>query len=134
MTAGPTTLTLADFLRARLDEDEAAARAGLDYLAHQHATWTEAVNYLCRPGVGLLLGAYLDQQDPARVLADVEAKRAALDLSDAIDSEVEAMRVLSRSDPARALIDGRRAAVDVVLRLLAQPYRDHPDWRPEWSA
>ena len=84
MTAAPT-LTLTEFLLARLVEDEAVARR------------IAAVGS-CEP-------AY----DPARVLADVEAKRLIV--------EWDAEQPVDRG----------------VLGILASVYRDHPDYDPDWA-
>jgi hypothetical protein len=70
-------------------------------------------------------GAHIARHDPARVLRDVAAKR----------------RILALADKTRAWTDGSAGAtagyaaaiVSDTLRLLALPYVDHPDFRPEWS-
>jgi hypothetical protein len=81
------------------------------------------------------VGALADAQhiihwDPARVLAEIEAKRAILDLYRTHDDRTSAALAagLNPSHP-----DERRNAVWAVLRLLALPYRDRPGFRPEWA-
>ena len=57
---------------------------------------------------------------PARVIAECEAKRRIL---------------LFAQDPQRWSPAAARAdpeTVEAVLRCLALPYADHPDYRPEW--
>ena len=86
------TLTLTDFLLARIAEDEKAVR-GI------RAPWWMENTPL----------------DPARVLAEVAAKRRIVE-----HCEVDHL-VASPGDP-------------YVLQLLALPYADHSDWREEWRA
>ena len=86
------TLTLAGFLAARIKEDEEAVRG-------VRAPWWWENTAL----------------DPARVLAECEAKRRIVE-----HCEVDHL-VASPGDP-------------YVLQLLALPYADHSDWREEWRA
>ena len=115
------------FLRARLDEDEQAARAAGGRI------WSVDDEGCCVLEDGVILettgrmDAYRDadvrhvaQWDPARVLAEVEAKRRILDKLDEIERIVDAREVWS--------ID-----VDDLRRDLALPYRDHPDYDPAWT-
>jgi len=131
---------LVQFLRDRLDEDEATARAAAS--AERADTWTAipdsyggvldgtgsrslVVGYgdVMAPGTA----AHIARHDPARVLAEVEAKRRIIDdvvpqidgMEDRIDSEWGA------GDPTE-----RESAT--LFRLLALPYADHPDYREEW--
>jgi hypothetical protein len=138
---------LVAFLRARLDEDEAAATAATagpwewddstdigewghrgPKLMSATATWTTSegrgpypVTVLAGYGYdawGLDVGdgdkAFIARYDPARVLREVEAKRAI---------------VKSESSPYLA----GHAPATVTLRYLAAVYRDHPDYQPEWK-
>lgn len=59
-------------------------------------------------------GGHIVRHDPARVLAEVEAKRRIVDVCAEPDD------------------NGYDVAM-MVLPLLALPYADHPDWRPEWA-
>lgn len=113
-------ITLAEFMRARLDEDERVARAATP------GTWSAAESY---PDAWVIDGPthnianensrgdisrgdamHIARHDPARVLREVEAKRL---IVAGIDPE----------DPPDLV---------AVLRLLALPYVDHPDYRDEW--
>lgn len=87
-------MTLVDFLRGRLDEDEANA-------------------YDCECVVG---GGWSE----ARTLAEVKAKRAIVD---------EFQMWSDAPNPDAAVVWN---ALKPVVRALAQPYADHPDFRPEW--
>ncbi|MEU7103558.1 DUF6221 family protein [Streptomyces sp. NPDC046215] len=118
------------FLHARLDEDEQVARAAQpapwvrrDHVAGVHAdNATEARPYGsavadCRrvpDGYGVPNALHIVRHAPARVLAEVDAKRA-------IVEEIEDAEVRWYGDK---LIP--------VLKRLALPYADHPDYREEW--
>lgn len=135
-----------EFLRARLDEDEAVARAALPsdvrrrwfagdedadvpgIPGHREVYVYEAQDW---PLMEALNGSLMERRaqvehiarwDPARVLAEVEAKRRVLDLCAAIaDTEIGRVGVESH-DLAFGILD-----------VLAQPYADHPDFDPMWS-
>lgn len=117
-------MTLADFLSARLDEDEAVAR-------------------MIAPSGVILIGPGLSSDaarfDFARVLADVEAKRRIVEV---YLSERSRRDVLQRED-AREVEDERQMTqrrtsaarcrgLEIAAEFLAQPYASHPDFRPEW--
>ncbi|MFD3654344.1 DUF6221 family protein [Streptomyces sp. NPDC058620] len=133
---------LVQFLRDRLAEDEQVARAAMwDELSD---VWTArppqaryeqyiVADYL-DDGVVVVtpenadadgVGRHIARHDPARVLREVEAKRQLLDtfLPDAAGADEQI------NDEWRA---GSTLAVD-LLCLLALPYTDHPDYRPEWG-
>jgi hypothetical protein len=106
---------LVEFLRAALDEDERVALEAVDdyyYLDEGEATLR-----------------FLEHHDPARVLAEVAAKRAIVDVCAEADAKCPAddwpdeagMEWAALSDQARYL-----------LRLLAQPYAGRPGWQEEW--
>jgi hypothetical protein len=104
------------FLRLCLDEDAAAARS---ILAQVQAS----------PGSFVALGlehpelaagdcpSYLGEYDPARVLAEIEAKRRVLAWA--------AMRLPRASDSI--------SAEEVIVRLFIQPYADREGWKEEWA-
>jgi hypothetical protein len=126
-------VTLVEFLLARLDEDEAVARAAWT------PNWPDPLSWFVEEELVGRMDAEMDiehfgsagtkadarhiaRHDPARVLAEVAAKRAILDKH--------------RSLP-RASLDYRKGqlhAYDMVLRLLALPYAGHhPDYQEEWK-
>ena len=87
------TVTLADFLLARIGEDE---------------EWAQSVDF---------------PSDPARALADCEARRRI----------VETPPEKPLEDPRwRGYHLGWRHMHDRALRSLALRYADHPDYREEW--
>ena len=152
-----TTQTLDEFLRARLDDDEAAARAaspgGWQYGDVESVaggmlydtTRTIATMLYEQPEdhdgsiVRHMLsseadanGRHIVRHDPARVLADVTAKRLILDLR--YSTQLQADR--AGSDPTHPFVITFRSQLityDAVLRTLATAYRDHPDYRDEWK-
>jgi hypothetical protein len=139
---------LAAWLRQQIDEDERVARAaahggrwryeigdsvGAWKLYDEHwniasmTTYdTESYNYAermpaFRPPTYIdpdAIGSHIARHDPARVLAEVAAKRAILELHKNIDGLCD-----------RCYMD--RAPCETV-RLLAQPFAGRPGWREEW--
>lgn len=132
---------LATWLRAQLDDDERVAQAVLgvnavaglkrgvpaprwetpegtsqirstDGILRVQHTWAREAEHIAR-------------WDPARVLAEVDAKRKLLDWLTDVD------RYMDRDDLSWHRLSG---AVDVeaALRLLALPYADRDGYREEW--
>lgn len=115
-------MEIVDFLRARLDEDEKVARALVDDTRPGRAERWE----FCDDGAIRDTGAHrslrvkftwspeaahIARHDPARVLADVEAKRALV-------AFVEL--------PEGSYFEHQ------LLAPLARVWRDHPDFDPAW--
>ncbi|MFJ5234692.1 DUF6221 family protein [Kitasatospora sp. NPDC088391] len=153
----PVTAALVAFLRARLEEDERAARAATG------GPWT------ADPVTGVVRGAdaavvaevrvsaadalHLARHDPRRALLRAYALRQVVDAAatgcgpacraeHAFDRGCALHRLgpVHEQDGARWLIDdtgARHEPPPVVtawtLRLLALPYAHHPDHRPEWA-
>ena len=135
---------LVEFLRARLDEEEATAQLaqhcattpwhyfGGRKFANTAVISAENGDSIGRCGGCGEQGEYYDSPamhiaywDPARVLAEVAAKRAILGLcAEAIDIG---------SDDDGPLTSGSNLGTD-VLRAFAQPYADHPGFDPSWRA
>lgn len=120
---------LVQFIRARLDEDEATAKACPE-VGWFAAEWDQGAVYLTGTGAAALLrgrsfpvARHAARHDPARVLDDVAAKRRIIDqiaisqTSGVYDGTPFAM------DPAPA---------ELIMRELAAPWVGHPDYRPEW--
>lgn len=123
------TADLAQFLRARLNDDEQAARAATPGpWAVDSESFAEAIS-AGDGSVSVVAGGrwggeasvfettadavHIARHDPARVLAEVDAKRALLDDLDYGGSE---------------MADARWH----VARRLASVYADHPDYLEEW--
>lgn len=125
---------IVEFLRARLDEDEAAAKAaGGDhwhYPSHESSREDmlsdsgEIVMY--RDSLRDDMGLHIARHDPARVLADVEAKRRIVEDFEHYHSEY-------RKAPS-PFAEGRRLGALLAVSRLAEAYDGHPDWREEWRA
>jgi hypothetical protein len=108
------------FLRARLDEEAAEAQSvqgdqlfdGTGIIVMQtHASGGRSVTLPSH------VAGFAARWNPARVLAEVEAKR----------------QILAWID--RVAISGQVTwsfDADAPIRLLALPYADHPDYREEW--
>ena len=96
-------LTLTEFLLARIAEDEDEAQRAASMSSNRTF---ERDNYGC-----LLI-------QPARVLADCEAKREVVRLYEVSDS---------KDMPVDAWVLMRRA-----MATIAAVYSEHPDFRPEW--
>ncbi|MER6515079.1 DUF6221 family protein [Nonomuraea sp. NPDC001636] len=167
------------FLRARLDEDEQTARAAgqlptgdpwhNDPTAHWRAKTSPyhgvggAVRWYVEDGhedgvVGHVdpqaaqdddIARHIARHDPARVLAEVDAKRALVadlrtdphgddEYSSRFRCGAAEDRYGNRLDPddfARRTASctcGRDKRVYRRIRLLAMPYAPHPDYRDEW--
>lgn len=138
---------LAAFLKARLDEDEQAARAATPSqweVARERNHWfvlvtdTEHVRGVAAGGDYDPNATYTNieplhrgdaehiaRHDPARVLRDVEAKELMVD-----EYEYWLAKVVAGEDYP-ALADRFEVARGMV-RLLALPWEEHPNWREEW--
>jgi Family of unknown function (DUF6221) len=140
---------LAAFLAARLDEDEAAAKAtapsggryqwhaGTDYPgtgspgAPVHWVTSDpdpaavAEAYGLEPRTGRQVAGHIARHDPARVLREVEAKRRIIDHHKPVRHE------------GRTMCHSCLGAVTFwpcpTLQHLAAVWSDHPDYRQEWA-
>lgn len=114
---------IAAFLRARLDEREQRAKDWTDaeqpYEEHD-AGECPTCDRRRRAIVNMLDHDEIDE--PEFVLADVAAKRQMLK----VWPDNFAQWSASEANAARAVKDR-------MLRLLALPYADHPDYREEWK-
>lgn len=132
---------LVAFLKARLDEDEQvalAAAAGtwlhgtershlVDEVVYGQSPWGGHIQHVCNVELagpqGLPSAAHIARHDPARVLAEVQAKR----------------RIIGRfEETAPPYASSRQQEIhetlrDEVLEFLALPYASHPGYRAEWS-
>ncbi|MFI5635758.1 DUF6221 family protein [Streptomyces sp. NPDC051664] len=130
---------LVQFLRDRLDEDEKMAGAAAEgpwsvdhgdygvlvYGADQSAVVCGG----CWGGEASVFESTADalhivRHDPARVLAVVEAKRAAI-------SHYKKLRRFAEKERCEEYVLAEGAGA-VVIKMLALPYADHPDYRDNW--
>jgi hypothetical protein len=98
-------MTLVEFIRARIADDEAAGKVGDEKGCRAARD---------RPDTTF---------DPRRVLADCEARRTV----------VASYERLIRDARDGGASDGTVLGLERVLKCIASPYADHPDHRPEWS-
>ncbi|ONK09453.1 DUF6221 family protein [Streptomyces sp. MP131-18] len=136
------------FLRARLDEDEAVARAAgaeswsamteetpdgenIYYTVETRKPPRAVVESLATGPSAEARIDHMGRHDPARVLAEVDAKRRIAKLyedHERLDRETFEVE----GQHARSLSSLRAAYWD-ACRHLALPYADHPDYRQEWT-
>lgn len=124
--------TLTEFLLARINEDEDAAKAadqGTVYAAGAYGD--DAVGELLElaRNEGALGEAvkHLERYTVARVLAECDAKRKLIAL---IDREWDTLIEL---DVMPDWAGDRRDAWEQMICLLATPYADHPDYDLSWA-
>ena len=124
--------TITEFITARLDEDHYRAyqAQGLLGIPTPWWTWRHLRN---RFGTSITHAdaLHIGHHGPARVLREVEAKRAILELADeatGLDMSVDIDRGIGPRDKAAEPYVG-----DLIIRQMAQAYSDHPDYNPEWS-
>lgn len=134
---------LVEFLRARLDEDEAAAEAARRQVAERVCPPPQVDEWAARAGhwgvvpwlysaraeadlaqwgrveIATLARDHIARHDPARVLAEVEAKRQIIVWHEVASESPELDR------------DAWQIMRKVLLHL-ATPYADHPDYDERW--
>ncbi|MGV9352263.1 DUF6221 family protein [Streptomyces misionensis] len=130
---------LVQFLRARLDEDEQTARRAGDSFRQIGETGVIVATEgdraeECASANWAGIAEHIVHHDPARVLAEVDAKRRLVD-------EHKPSRSKGRPNMERGCLSCTTAqewdakaneANCLTLRLLALPYADHPGYREEW--
>ena len=129
------------FIAARLDEDEAAAR-------RVEGTWreeAESIGVILVDGEPLIEGhitgltAHIVRHEPARVLREVEAKRAILALHNRTHECPIGSTVQSAVKGPWLYIASEHVEVAgtewpcTTLRQFADIWSDHPDYRAEWK-
>jgi hypothetical protein len=128
---------LAAFVAARLDEDEAVARAatpapwefeGDDPTDDElYSTADDSMSTVAwTRDRQVANGQHIARHDPARVLREVEAKRAHLRAWEAI-----AVNFTTIGESEREF--GARVALEAVLEADAAVWSDHADYRAEWK-
>lgn len=150
-------VTLVEFILARLDEDERVALAAtpspwridprdpnvilepfpIDSVGmagdRQRNLFTGQISN--RRGQSVSDARHIARHDPARVLADVAAKRLQIDMTFRYEATIDGewgccheADSIARGECPATPVDGIR-----MLRLLALPYAEHPGYRSEWS-
>jgi hypothetical protein len=148
---------LAEFLIARIAEDEAWARAAAN---NNGATWymhdgslnggyVTGDNEMGNPRAyrgdtelwdtesGYLVmhadtAVFVARNDPGRMLAECEAKRRIVDQYRDAKHWNAAEWDNGYDDDGREYSDAIAETWETATRLLALPYADHPDYREEW--
>ncbi|MEU1284924.1 DUF6221 family protein [Kitasatospora sp. NPDC005856] len=125
---------LLQFLTARLDEDEQAARLGTagQPLTRQQIETTGVIVAVdgrhseeCATGNWAGIAEHIVRHDPARVLAEVDAKR-----------RIMAEHQWRREPDWPSGRQCRQCATEhpcSTLRLLVLSYATHPNYRPAWA-
>lgn len=122
MEGSPMTLT--EFLLARIAEDEAVAR--LAESRRRDHLWVVT-------GMDDAVGV---DYDPARLLAECEAKRRIV--RTLFDTETLATVEYALGRGSGSTLGswqqiGHRQGLEEVVSILAAVYSDHPDYRQEWK-
>lgn len=113
---------LVEFIRARLDDDERAANdANPDPTGRQSAVFNSLACYS-----GDIL--FVKRWTASRVLSEIDAKRAILDLHDGAH-ECSTYRH-GEIDNCTWCLDAEECSTAL---LLAAPFRDHPDFSTAWA-
>lgn len=156
------SMTITEFLAARHDEDEAVAQAASPGPWHTNAESDEVLamdDITVAEGFALsgpqvrATTAHIARHDPARVLADVAAKRAIIEdhgwkYADPYESwkgdayrerygDTRDSRLCTRCGgtsphPNLGEVERRDSWPCTTLRLLALPYAEHEDYDEEW--
>ena len=135
-------LTLAKFLAARLDEDEAAAREayyeGQRWITEEEGVYRWPDDELVHMAGRKADARHIARHDPARVLREVEATRKILAELPAYSKQRRGLRdymyLPENAGYHSGHADGTDDAAYYVLRQLAAVHSDHPDYREEWRA
>ena len=124
-------MTLTEFLLARITEDEAVAVRLCPGRSPDNGHWNansfEFDGVHDRPTT-----KHIVRHDPARVLAECEAKRKIVELYDLRMSEPSPWDDKSEFTPMPLGGNGPETYYEVI-QLLASVYADHPDYLPEWA-
>lgn len=143
---------LTEFLLARIAEDEAAARRATSETWTYHDGGDIMAGYqpvtLCgfdsagslQESIEPWNAEHIVRHDPARVLAECEAKRRIVEAleyarqrKDVYNREYALGRLTTEDDlRARSRSNARWGGLDIAAHALALPYADHPDYDEEW--
>jgi len=140
---------LAAFMTARLDEDEATAKAAYcegptpqQPTAPPVGAWWTTPQLMTALGLGTYLDArHIALHDPARVLRDVEADRKILaalkraeEYSDHVFGPVPPDDIAPGEWPGERIRAAAQVlALEQVVKIRAERFDGHPDYRQEWK-
>lgn len=129
---------IVEFLLARVAEDEAHAREAMGATDGEWSSWNRSWDAGARDlaaggeriaALPTTIDEHVCRHDPARVLAECEAKRRIVELYRAAEAHTDMDTFLPEGAD---WILGRRWGAWCAARALAQPYADHPDFDPAW--
>lgn len=161
-------MTIVEFLLARIADDEAVARRASAVTAVEWVANGSVLMHIADPGIRLAEATatvehygmddawrHAERHDPARVLAECQAKRAIIDREtghrtlhkdtpwqsatfsgvDGYELYSEHGSLIAAGEDADRLIEQYSDPVTdtPVLRILAAVHADHPDYRDEWQ-
>lgn len=103
---------------------------------HEHRVTTEVVEAWGYDGYGILVddadAEHIARHDPARVLAEVEAKRRIVERYAETEKRADScIRNGLSSEPDDEVAE--RLALEWCCRMLALPHAEHEDYQPEWK-
>ncbi len=140
-------ITIADFLLARIAEDEDVALSAAGWSAagdeRDRGHWrreglasvvTEAggsVVYSDAGQVSSEVADHIAHHDPGRVLAECAGKRRLVEVAHTWITQGERE---TGNDVIAVSVKTQGITGETCLRLLAQPYAEHPDFHEEWRA
>lgn len=136
-------MTLTEFLLARIAEDETVAQSAEDLRADEVADalpyyWTDPATEPAGDNAHPEHEAHVRRFNPARVLAECEAKRRIMGLhaqekvaGHGVTCEICSVQPDEWNDAGGYVV--MENGCETVL-FLALPYADHPDYRQEWAA
>lgn len=133
--------SLPDFLLARIADEQAEAEAAIVVLkaANESVEW-----WVDGPGeksgkfwiydtgekfTHEAIAAHIARHDPARVLADCAARRAIVEFAVDNTGAAKAQRATGVGDYFIAAAE----TASTILRVMAQPYADHPEFDQAWA-
>jgi hypothetical protein len=129
---------LVTWLRAQLDEDERVARAAdagrwlpedkgitFEYRADDFHEGEAQARLVADSRANQY---HIASWDPARVLAEVDAKRQMLDLADRLAADADDAAMGTHPEEAVTLA----ATARFIRATVALPYADQPGYRDEW--
>jgi hypothetical protein len=130
-------VTLVEFLLARIAEDEAVARAAVTdgeagWEASEEEFGTFHVGHRSEkvwrwPYLGEEKARHIARHDPARVLAECDAKRKVVEAYQGLWGLAKVAPVEQR-DTARNMYAG----IEIAMQCLALPYAGHADYDEGW--
>lgn len=142
-------MDIVEFLTARLDEDQAVARwsgrgrvAWLTYRAGPTQKLVSAIAVSVDGGTWIANGEEVPDPDsvrvvydPARVLAEVKAKRELIEIAFSHAAKIDGEWGCCHSEESikAGLCEDERPEDQAILRTLAKLYDSHPDYDPAWS-